>query len=56
MVIARVISGVHYFGDVLVGVIIGVLLARIAIEGRERIGIKTPLHTFPLKIASFIKL
>jgi membrane-associated phospholipid phosphatase len=56
MLIARIIAGVHYFGDILVGIIIGVLLARIAIEGRERIGIKTPLHTLPLKIASYIKL
>jgi membrane-associated phospholipid phosphatase len=47
---------VHYFGDVFVGVIIGALLARVAIEAREKIGIKTPFHTYPLKIASFIKL
>jgi membrane-associated phospholipid phosphatase len=56
MVIARVIAGVHYFGDVLVGTIVGVIFARIAIEGRERIGIKTFLHTIPLRIASYIKL
>jgi membrane-associated phospholipid phosphatase len=56
MVIARVIAWVHYFGDVLIGVIVGALLARVAIEAREKIGIKTPLHTYPLKIASFIKL
>ena len=56
MVIARVIAGVHYFGDVLVGVIIGALFARVAIEVREKIGIKTALHTLPLKMAGFVKL
>ncbi len=56
MLLARVIAGVHYFGDVLVGVIIGSLLARLWIIFRDHIGIKTPLHTFPLKIASFLRL
>lgn len=56
MLLCRVISGVHYFGDVLVGVIIGSLLARAYIVYRDKTGIKTRLHTIPLKIASFIKL
>jgi len=56
MLLCRVISGVHYFGDVFVGVIIGSLLARVYIAYRDKIGIKTKIHTIPLKIASFIKL
>lgn len=56
MLICRVISGVHYFGDVLVGVIVGALLARTYIAFRDKIGIKTFLHAMPLKIASFFKL
>jgi membrane-associated phospholipid phosphatase len=56
MLICRVISGVHYFGDVLVGVIIGAILARIYISYRDRAGFKTAFHTVPLKIASFFKL
>ena len=56
MVIARVIAGVHYFGDILVGVILGALFARVAIAARERIGMKTILHSLPLRIASYIRL
>jgi membrane-associated phospholipid phosphatase len=53
MLLSRVIAGVHYFGDVLAGVILGSLLARIWIFYRDSIGIKTVLHAIPLKIASF---
>jgi membrane-associated phospholipid phosphatase len=56
MCIARVIAGVHYFGDVLVGIILGALIARGYIALRDSIGMKTFLHTMPLKIASFLKL
>jgi membrane-associated phospholipid phosphatase len=56
MLLCRVIAGVHYFGDVLIGTLLGVLLGRIYIAIRDNIGLKTPLHTFPLKIASLIKL
>ncbi len=56
MLICRVVSGVHYFGDVFVGVIIGALLARVYIVYRDKAGIKTKFHMIPLKIASFFKL
>lgn len=56
MLLSRVIAGIHYFSDVFVGVIIGSLLARIYISYRDKIGIKTALHTLPIKIASFFKL
>ncbi|MDD2745697.1 MAG: phosphatase PAP2 family protein [Candidatus Gracilibacteria bacterium] len=56
MLLCRVISGVHYFGDVFVGVIIGALLARLYIVYRDKNGIKTPWHTIPLKLASIFKL
>ncbi len=56
MLVCRVIAGVHYFGDVFVGIIIGALLARLYIAFRDKVGIKTMLHTLPLKIASFFRL
>jgi len=56
MLLCRVMTGVHYFGDVLVGVIIGALLARLYIVYRDKNGIKTVWHTFPLKMAAFFKL
>lgn len=37
MLVCRVISGVHYFGDVLVGVVLGSILARLYIGYRDKI-------------------
>ncbi len=56
MLLSRVIAGVHYFGDIFVGTILGVAFAWLYDSIRTKLSDNSPLHTIPLKIASFIKL
>jgi membrane-associated phospholipid phosphatase len=56
MVCSRVIAGVHYFGDIFVGSILGALCAWAYSAIRIKIGTQTPLHQLPVKIANFIRL
>ncbi|MDP2103975.1 MAG: phosphatase PAP2 family protein [Candidatus Gracilibacteria bacterium] len=56
MVFSRVLAGIHYPGDILVGFIIGLLGAFVVYTWRDRECMKKTLLVYPVKIAKIFKL
>lgn len=56
MVLSRVLAGIHYPGDILVGFIIGFLGAFTVYTWRDREFMKKMLLVYPVKIATIFKL
>ena len=57
MLAARVLAGVHYPGDVVVGFLLGASFASIAVRWLAKPSVrKSPLFTVPKRIASFVGL
>ncbi len=56
MVLSRVLAGIHYPGDILVGAIIGALGAYVIYRLRDKKFMIDYLLAYPVKIAKFFKL
>lgn len=57
MLAARVLSGIHYPGDVLVGFFLGVVLVKLLMPHVNSHRLRSsPVYAFPLRIAAFLKL
>lgn len=57
MLVARVLSGVHYPGDVIVGFVLGVAFSAISVRFVNSSRFRSSLaYAFPLRVATFFKL
>lgn len=56
MVLSRVLAGIHYPGDIIVGFIIGLLGAFVVYGWRDTRFMKEALLVYPVKIATVLKL
>lgn len=56
MVLSRVLAGIHYPGDILVGFIIGLAGSYVIYRIRDRKCMTNYLLVYPVKIAKFLKL
>lgn len=56
MVLSRVFAGIHYPGDILVGIIIGLSGSYIIYQLRDKECMTGYLLVYPVKIAAFLKL
>ena len=56
MVVSRVLAGIHYPGDILVGCVIGLFGAYTVYEIRDKKFMTEYLLAYPIKIAKFLKL
>ncbi len=53
---ARVVAGIHYPGDILIGFLLGWSLTAILTSLSHGVWYRKYFHYFPLKIASFFRL